>query len=221
MRARPILPGLIDLMATLPLSPMVKGDLVRRMAEPHRHYHGLGHLDTLWRRHLLLRSETDFMDERSHVLVACAIAFHDAVFELKADDNETRSAELWLSVSETGQLLSSDDRLWVANTIIATADHGNARLDLRDPRQQCQQWVLDLDLSRLGEIAETFDENVALLHAEALPCRDANWNASLLRSLRHFTRLYPLYRSPPIARAFTEQAHQNLERHLARLTASH
>ena len=113
------LEGFRDLIAVLPVSPAAKEQLIQRMAESHRHYHGLGHLDVLWRRHILLWRDSG-IDEGMHPLIACAIAFHDAIFDLGAKDNEARSAEFWLSVSRAGEL-SAEARSWVAGTIAATA----------------------------------------------------------------------------------------------------
>lgn len=210
------LPAIHDLLAAVPVPPRAKLHLLACMAEPHRHYHGISHLDVLWRRHRSLWSFSG-LDEALDRRIACAIAFHDSVFEFGAKDNEIRSAEFWLCASAESAL-SEAERSWVADTIVATADHDAARCDLRDPLARARQWLLDLDLSPLGENCDDFDTNVALLRAEAMSLTDDEWEISLRRSLQHFAGMQPLYRSDIIARLFSEPAKRNFDRQL-RLSA--
>ena len=149
-------------------------------------------------------------------MIALAIAYHDAVYVGGAKDNEVKSAALWLEVSGTVRGLDGDERLWVADTIRATADHvrAAASLDLADAASYARQWVLDLDLTPLGEAPGTFDDNMALLAAEMPHLDGQRRHAALLAGLRHFATARPLYRCAAVATAFEEAAGGNMRRHL-------
>ncbi len=205
-----------DLFSHLPISERAKLDLSRRMMEPWRHYHTLHHLDVLWECHSRHRSAIGHPEERFDTLIALAIAYHDAVYVGGARDNETKSAALWLEVGTTAEGVTEDERLWVADTIRATADHVRAAttLDLANASSYARQWMLDLDLTPLGSVSETFDNNMALLAAEMPHLSDEQRLAALLSGLRHFATARPLYRCAPIASAFEEAAQHNLRRHL-------
>ena len=188
------------------------------MTEPARHYHNLHHLDVLWARHLRFRDcLADQPCRTFEPLIALAIAYHDAVFVADRPDNEERSADLWLEVSTTATDLVLDERLWVADTIRATADHlGSAKMiDLDTPDGYARQWVLDLDLSPLGEAPDIFDRNMEMLAAEAMHKTELQRRADLLATLRHFASARPLFRSQPIASVLAEPARRNFERHLS------
>ena len=205
-----------DLFAGLPISDRARADLSRRMMEPWRHYHTLDHLGLLWSRHHGRQLSAGRPDPRFDTLIALAIAYHDAVYVGGATDNEAKSAALRLEVSATVRGLDDDERLWVADTIRATADHvrAAASLDLADAGLYARQWVLDLDLTPLGETPETFDDNMALLAAEMPHLDGGRRHAALLAGLRHFATARPLYRCAAIAAAFAEAARDNLRRHV-------
>lgn len=205
-----------DLLSRLPISECAKTDLSRRMAEPWRHYHTLHHLALLWERHQRHWSSTASSDDRFETLIALAIAFHDAVYIGGAKDNEARSAALWLEMSAAADGLSEDDRIWVAETIRATADHVQAAktLDLAERGGYARQWVLDLDLTSLGEPPEVFDNNMILLAAEMPRLSSEQQEAALLAGLRYFAMARPLYGCVVLAQAYNERAQRNLRRHL-------
>ncbi len=205
-----------DLFARLPVSDRAKADLSCRMMEPWRHYHTLDHLALLWGRHHGRQLSAGRPEPRFDTLIASAIAYHDAVYVGGARDNEVKSAALWLEVSGTVQGLDGDGRLWVADTIRATADHvrAAASLDLADADLYARQWVLDLDLTPLGEAPETFDDNMASLAAEMPHLGGERRHAALLAGLRHFATARPLYRCAAVATAFEKAADRNLRRHL-------
>ena len=204
------------LIAGLPLADRAKADLQRRMAEPSRFYHTAHHLDLLWSRHRRFSGAADFPGRSPEALIALAIAFHDSVFVGGALDNEERSAILWLEVSATATTLSEADRLWVADTVRATGDHlvAAAYVELADSRDYARQWVLDLDLTPLGEDPDVFDANMVLLNAEVPHVAPPERQANLWAAIRHFASARPLYRCRPIADAFQCAAKRNFERHL-------
>src|SRR5208337_4032474 len=84
-----------DLLSTAALSEAARNTVLRHMATSRRHYHGLMHLATLWTRHGRFGTGTPFLAPAATRLIACAIAFHDAVYDATRRDNEHRSALLW------------------------------------------------------------------------------------------------------------------------------
>ncbi len=205
------------LFASIPLAEQAKDDLLRRMTAPLRHYHTVHHLELLWSRHRQYRPcLADRRLDEFEWLIALAIAYHDAVFVAGDPNNEMLSADLWLQVSATATDLSCEERCWVADTIRATADHlGSAkRLDMSEPGGFARQWVLDLDLTPLGEAPDEFDRNMELLKAEAPHKTMSEHDAGLQAALRYFASARPLYRSQPLASAFADSARRNFERNL-------
>jgi predicted metal-dependent HD superfamily phosphohydrolase len=217
MAARTRWRGLQDLFEHVPLDDRAKGQLIDEMSKPNRLYHGVGHLELLWRRHRLYSGGVGLADPAIDTLVACAIAYHDSVYDHSRSDNEDRSAEFWLRAS-AGSGVDDEDRQWVAQTIRATKDHlayapdakaasAEARL-----RERARAWVLDLDLTPLGEPPDVFDGNTRLLRAESGHLSDEAWEASMLAFGRRFLAAPRIYRFPELGAIFESSARRNLAR---------
>jgi predicted metal-dependent HD superfamily phosphohydrolase len=204
------------LLAHVPISDRAKSELTAMMESDERHYHGVNHLALLWRRHRLYAAAEGLDAPEIETLIACAIAYHDCVYARGRRDNEERSAEVWLRAS-AGAPLSEADRQWVADTIRATADH----LAYPDPtadaplREQARLWVLDLDLTPLGEADADFDRNTNLLRLEVPHLTDAQYDAGRLGFLRKFSDAARVFRTPTLAAQFEAQARANFARQLA------
>jgi predicted metal-dependent HD superfamily phosphohydrolase len=206
-----------DLFEHVPLEDPIKDRLLAEMSRPGRIYHGVKHLEILWRRHGLYSVEAGLAGPAPTRLLACAIAYHDSVYDVRRDDNEDRSAEVWLRDSAAAHL-SEEDREWVARTISATSDHLSYHADLRASgpkarlREKARLWMLDLDLTPLGETPETFDENSLQLRAEFAHLSSAKWRASMMEFRRRFLEAPQIYRSPVLAAHFEVAARSNLAR---------
>jgi predicted metal-dependent HD superfamily phosphohydrolase len=203
------------LLARVPLSDRAKSELTAMMETEDRHYHGVNHLALLWRRHRLYAAVEGLTAPGIETLIACAIAYHDCVYERGRRDNEARSAEVWLRAS-VGTSLSDADRDWVADTIRATADH----LAYPDPaagapaRERARVWVLDLDLTPLGEVDADFDRNTGLLRLEVPHLTEAQYDAGRLGFLRKLSDAPRVYRTLTLAAQFEAQARANFARQL-------
>jgi predicted metal-dependent HD superfamily phosphohydrolase len=199
--------ALHDLLSTALLSEAARNTVLRHMATSRRHYHGLAHLATLWTRHGRFGVGTPFVAPAATRLIACAIAFHDAVYDARRRDNEYRSALLWRRHAPAD--LSAADVGWVGATIEATADH-LASHDATTQRARLRLWLLDLDLTPLGEPAELFARNTRRLRAEYRHLPEAEWQSGRLEFLRKLQAAPVLFRSAPLARAFEQQARRNI-----------
>jgi predicted metal-dependent HD superfamily phosphohydrolase len=205
--------ALHDLLATAALSSAARNTVLRQMATSRRHYHGLLHLATLWTRHCRFGIGTPFLAPAASRLIACAIAFHDAVYDATRRDNEHRSALLWRRYAPRD--LSPADVDWVAATIEATSDHLASR-DASTQRARLRLWLLDLDLTPLGEEPELFARNTRRLRAEYRHLREADWEGGRLAFLRKLQTAPALFRSAPLAAAFEAQARWNIARELGK-----
>ncbi len=212
-----------DLLAAVPVSDAARADLRRRMAAPGRRYHGLRHIAELWTRHLALGRGSGLHEPRVALMVASAIAFHDAVLQPGRTDNERASAALWREAAAPA--LPAEEVDWVAGTIEATADHlaaaeailaGNG--SAAPPLLACARlWVLDLDLSPLGERPGVFGRNTKLLRLEHPDLDAAAWRRLLRAFLARLHAAPRLYRTPTVGAAFEAQAKANIARALSRL----
>ena len=113
-----------------------------------------------------------------------------------------------------GSTLLIEERRWVAETIHATADHlgyapktDGAALPIEE---RARLWVLDLDLTPLGEEWSEFEANSERLRAE--DAGRAGAEAGRLRFLAHIAAYPRIYRTPVIAHRFESAARRNLSR---------
>jgi len=204
--------ALHNLLSTAALPEAARRAVLQLMATPRRHYHGLGHLAILWTRHRRFSGGTAFRAPHASRLIACAIAFHDAVYDATRRDNEHRSALLWRRHAPAD--LSRADIDWVFQTIEATADHLAPR-EVHTARDRLTVWMLDLDLTPLGEPAEQFNRNTRWLRMEYRHLPEAEWQRNRLAFLRKLQSAPALYHSAPLAAAFEQQARRNIARELA------
>ncbi len=214
-----------DLLAAVPVSDAARADLRRRMAAPGRRYHGPHHIALLWSRHLALGRGTVLHGPRVARLVASAVAFHDAVLEPGRADNERASAALWREAA-AGAGVPAEEADWVAGTIEATADHlaaAEAILAGHGPAApllaRARLWVLDLDLSPLGEPPAAFARNTGLLRLERPDLDDGAWRRHVLAFLARLHAAPRLYRTPAVQSAFEARAKANIARALSGLRA--
>lgn len=209
-----VLDSLLD---TAGLEPDRRADLLARMAEPGRHYHTATHLAELWTWHCQLYRAAGFDAAMDAQLVACAIAYHDAVFVPGADDNEDLSAALWRQVAPATLQLAQVE--WVADTILCTARHLSElpaeQLGTGGATPGLRQWVIDLDLMPLSETPRRFRENAAMLKAE---WTDGDADAAERKQrafLRELKAAPCIYRTTLLRRTFEPTARANIAAALA------
>jgi len=208
------------MLSIVPVAPAAKADLLARMSGADRHYHTAHHLALLWQRHRRFSAAMPALHtaETDH-LIACAITFHDAIYEPRQGGNEAASAALWRQVA-THAARPADEIDWVSATIEATANHLGTIINPRCARDHARLWVLDLDLTPIGETPEQFGRNTALLRAEFAHLDDAAWDRSRLAFLGSLAAYPKLYRCAPITDAFEAQARENIARELAAVSRS-
>lgn len=194
-----------DLLARLSVDQRHRDTLFGMWTEPWRHYHTAGHAGVLWHRHLA------YGGDPSDRVIAHAIAYHDAVYSVGATDNEARSAALWYEHSAN---LGRSLREKVANVIMATSRH------VGDHPDRDAQWMVDLDLTPLGEPWPLFEANSLALRAEAPDLPIEKFRANQRMFLSAVMSLPTLYRSNRhrqiLCRTYENTARENLRRLLVR-----
>lgn len=200
------------LLRTAGLDMPARIEVLQLMGSPERHYHGLGHVGLLWSRHRKFSRGTEYAVAASSRLIACAIAFHDAVYDPLGGDNEIRSAALWRQSAPAD--LPAADVAWVSDTILATADH-LACNDASSLPARLRLWMLDLDLTPLGERPIVFARNSRALRRESAGLDEAEWHRRRIAFLGQIRAAPRIYRSPPLAAAFEAQARENIASALA------
>ena len=182
----------------------LRDQIIAAWLEPHRRYHTLRHLGDC----LALFDATSQLAEYA-AEVEIALWFHDAIYDLRATDNEARSAA-WASqlLSEAGVPPASCARV---HDLIMSTCHA-AEATTADGKL-----LVDIDLSILGADPERFDEyEVQVRHEYA-------WVPGLLfrrkrrEILQGFLARQSLYSTPWFQQRFEAAARMNLQRSISRL----
>lgn len=184
--------------------------LLGRYREPHRHYHGLGHLTwTIRHVHELARHET----VTDLGAVVAAAFFHDAVHDPTRVDNERASARLArTSLGELGWTIGRADA--VATMVLATAGH----LDTPESDHDTDTAVLlDADLAVLGTEPGAYHAYVNGVRAEYAHLDDAAWRTGRRDVLRRLLARAPIYLTPTARGRWESRARANLVAELATL----
>ena len=191
--------------ANLTLPPELLTTLRERYAEPHRHYHAVGHIEALLRwldRYRTLAQEP--------ALIGAAIWFHDAVYDTRRQDNEQRSATMAAeALGALGWPVAAIER--VVSLVLATQHHQAGVAD-RDA------WLfLDLDLSVLGQSAAHYAAYASAVRAEYAWVEERAYRSGRATVLQGFLAREQIYRTPVLHDAWEAAARRNLQSELAAL----
>ena len=168
----------------------------RQLAEPHRHYHTLSHIE-----HMLANLDPA---EQSPEIIA-AIWLHDIVYDPTRGDNEERSAE-----QARAQLASTriDARL-VSELVLGTKHH--------EAESDAQKILNDIDLGILGASAEAYDRYAGQIRQEYGFVGEADYRQGRAQILRGFDQRQ-IYQTARWQHR-EAQAHTNLRREIDQLGA--
>ena len=178
--------------------------LIAAYEEPHRKYHTVRHLTeclTLLDQHYALAREP--------AEVEVALWFHDAIYKLKAGDNEARSAQ-WAEAELRGAGVSLQRIERVGQHILATR-HAAA------PQGQDQMLMIDIDLAILGAPRARFEEYEAQVAAEYAWVPSFLYRRKRREILASLLARVPLYGTPALRAALETQARDNLSYSLRQL----
>lgn len=178
--------------------------LVAAYQEPQRRYHTTEHLAeclALLDRHLDLAL--------APAEVEMAMWFHDAVYDVKASDNEARSAD-WAAEALTAAGVEPAPVEHVRAHIMATRHSA-----LPEPGDQ--SLLVDLDLAILGATAERFDDYELQVRDEYAWVPEAMFREKRREVLAGFLNRPAIYTTPRLRALLEPSARVNLTRSIQQL----
>ena len=169
-----------------------------------RYYHNLSHLEAMHDELALV--ENTFANADA---VWFALYYHDIVYNVRASDNEEKSAALahqrLISLGANNDLIER-----VSRHIIATKKHERAP----DPDTNT---LIDADLSILGKDFETYRTYTQQIRKEYAIYPDILYNPGRRKVLRHFLDLPAIYKTDAFKNRYEHQARKNLAWELTQL----
>lgn len=168
--------------------------------EPHRHYHTLEHIARILTLFDGVRPALHRPDEAE-----LALWLHDVVYDLRAPDNEERSAAWARRVLDEASVDAA--RAGRVSALILATRH-QAPSDDHDAR-----YVVEADLSILGAPAGDFDRYERQVRREYAFMSDGDWRSRRVVRLRGFLDRPRIFQTPEFA-PLEKPARANLRRSL-------
>lgn len=170
---------------------------------------------TRWRTSSTAFSRLDrarhLLDDEEADAVELALAWHDAVYDPRAPDNEEKSAALFREAAARHRIaprLAAD----VERLILRTKTHlAGSRPD--------EQVMVDIDLSILGAAPDVFDAYDRSIRREYAHVPEAEWRERRAAVLRRFLLRAPLFATRFFRERYEGPARSNLARAVSILTA--
>jgi predicted metal-dependent HD superfamily phosphohydrolase len=186
-------------------------DLGARYAEPHRRYHGSGHVRAVVRDVAVLAGELRLpAEERAMLTIAAA---HDVVYDGHPGEDERRSASWarhWLARAGVGEA----HVMRVGDLVLATAAHAASPDDLA-------AWaLLDADLAILGADPPGYDRYRLAVREEYAALDEPAWRAGRTAVMSGLLARDPLYGTRAARRRWEARAKANIARELDSLTSA-
>lgn len=175
-------------------------ELAEYYSSPGRYYHTLDHLASM------LKELVSFRDQfEDWSVVVFAIAYHDAIYNPRKDDNEEKSAALAL------ERLQSID---VPEHVITKCTHLILATKKHEPSDHETNLFTDADLAILGSDPSTYDTYVKNVRREYSMYPDILYKPGRRKVLQHFLNMERIFKTEEFASKFEKQARGNLEREL-------
>jgi predicted metal-dependent HD superfamily phosphohydrolase len=180
-------------------------------AGPDRGYHGWSHPLALLKLHAQVE---DMLHDAE--AVRCAILLHDAIYEPRRKDNESRSAAL---AAEILKGVVPEATLGRTLRLIEATAHHAIPTDLPADEVADMAMFLDMDLSILGAAQAVFDAYEAGVRHEYREVPEQAFRAGRAAILEGFLAREALYFSDWGRARFEVEARENLARSIVRLHA--
>lgn len=168
--------------------------------EPQRHYHTLAHIAQCLGMFDQCKSLADNPDA-----LELAVWFHDAIFEPGKPDNEKRSADLYLQLSDG--VHDAATRGLVKRLIMATLHDGASLAD------DDAIYMVDIDLSSFGLSWDDFLQDSQNLRRESADLSDAEYYRRTTSFQNCLLAKERFYQSDYFAERLESQARANLARY--------
>jgi predicted metal-dependent HD superfamily phosphohydrolase len=179
-------------------------EVEKNYSKPDRHYHNLGHLDSILAELSIHKGKFDNWDT-----VIFAIAYHDIVYNTLKNNNEKRSAEIAINrlggTSFPKNLIAHCERM-----ILATKKHetGDSEINL----------FTDADLSILGAESTIYKEYAKQIRMEYSIYPDFIYKAARKKVLLHFLAMKNIYKTKDFSDKYELLAKVNIQTELNALT---
>ena len=180
-------------------------DLIARYSELHRHYHTLQHLDECFGQLAELQPLAEHLGE-----VELALWFHDAIYDVRRDDNEARSAE-WARSSALAAGVGREAADRVGSLIMFTRHAA-------EPAGLDAEVLVDTDLSILAAPAARFDEYERQVRQEYQWVPEFLFRRKRKAILEEMLSRQRIFSTALFHRRHEAAARSNLARSIARLT---
>lgn len=181
-----------------------RDELLRRYAEPHRHYHTQQHLAECLQLFDSARRDAVRPGE-----LAIALWFHDGIYDPHREDNEQQSADWAVDAMRRAGL--PDDAGRRVHALVMATRHNAA------PTEPDAQLLVDIDLAILGAPAERFDEYERQVGEEYAWVPGFIFRRTRKKVLQQFAARPRLYSTERFFASHETMARQNLARSIARL----
>ena len=191
-------------LAESPSLGALREQLIAAYSEAHRHYHSTQHLLECFAQWRPLRALAERPGE-----VELALWFHDAVYALRAHDNEARSAD-WAHASALRMGIGDMSASRIRALVMATVHSA-------EPIDHDAQLLVDVDLSILGAMPARFDQYETQIRMEYAWVADADFLIGRARVLEGFLARPRIFSTDAMYRRLEVAARTNLERSIARL----
>lgn len=181
-------------------SEAIHGQLLKAYREPHRRYHTLAHIE-----HCIS------MFDQCKPLIAVpaaleiAIWLHDVILEAGRRDNEEKSAELYLELSDGAH--PEEFRQLIYRMIMATVHNGNSLEDADSI------YMVDIDLSSFALSWEEFLRDSLDLRAENPQLSDDDYQLNQTGFQRRLLARPRFFLSDYFFERYEQQARGNLARY--------
>lgn len=181
--------------------------LLEAYEAPDRRYHGLPHI-----RHCL--AELDTVRDACPELPAieASIWFHDITYEPPRPDNEERSAQVAMDVLPAMGMASNI--LQRVRELILDTKHN------RKPETLAGQFMVDIDLSGMGQSQERFDEDGRNIRIEYGHVDDLTFNKGRIALFERLLARPAIYFTTPFHDRYESAARANMTHTIQRLRAA-
>ncbi|MEJ2622054.1 MAG: N-methyl-D-aspartate receptor NMDAR2C subunit [Candidatus Thiodiazotropha sp.] len=176
----------------------LKSRLISAYSEPQRKYHTLQHLKECL---AVFDRFVDLAQEKAEVEIA--LWFHDAIYDVKASDNERKSAE-WAEIELTKAGVPLDRIKRIYNHILATRHSAL-------PLGRDQKLLVDIDLSILGSEPDRFNEYERQVREEYSFVPDSIFHEKRREVLSRFLNRNQIYATPELWGQFEVRARENIK----------
>ncbi|WP_340077026.1 hypothetical protein [Leptobacterium sp. I13] len=180
-------------------------ELERNYSSKKRHYHNLEHILEMLR--LAAQFETALVD---YDVLCFAIWYHDLVYNILRNDNESRSAKRASGRLNNLQLATNR----IENCAMLIRSTKNHEIILKE--NQDNAFLLDFDLYRLGTDSETYQKHCANIRKEYMRYPDFIYFPKRKKILKQFLKRDFIYHTDYFREHYEENARNNIKKELTK-----